>query len=191
MLVEIIKQFNWVDILFIIIMIRICYVSVKRGLVVEFFKFFGTLVAIYVSLHYYTGLSDFWQNRVNLEFIPLAFVDFLCVVVLAVLIYLVFVLLREVFGRFIKVEAVPHLNKWGGLVLGVFRGFLLISLFSFILVISTIDYFKLSVSRSYSGERLFKVAPRIYSSIWNGFMSKFATQEKFNKTVTEVEEKFK
>lgn len=191
MLLTIIKRLNWVDILVIIIMIRICFIAAKRGLVIEIFKILGTLAAVYVSLHYFAGLSDLWQDRAKIGFMPLEFVDFICLVALAVISYLVFVLFREVFARFIKIEAVPRLNIWGGLAVGVFRSFLLAGLLVFSLVISSVDYLKLSVAHSYSGERLSGVAVGCYTNIWNVLMSKFMSQEKFNKTVTEVQEELK
>ena len=56
MIVEIIKQFNWVDIFVIILSVRVLYIAVKNGLPVELFKLLGTIAAIYLSLHYYTIL---------------------------------------------------------------------------------------------------------------------------------------
>lgn len=187
MLLDIIKQFNWVDIIVVIILFRICYIAVKSGLPVELFKILGTLLAIYLSLHYYTMLSDFFRNRIAVKSLPLEFLDFLSFTVLAILGYLIFVSLRVLFHRLIKMEATPQFNKWGGLILGVGRGILLGGLIIFMLIISSVSYLKNSVKDSYSGKRLFKVAPATYSALWDNLMSKFATQEKFNSTILEVQ----
>lgn len=186
MLLEIFKQFNWVDILVVIILFRISYIAVKNGLPGELFKFLGVLSAIYLSLHYYTVLSDFFRNSLGVKSLPLEFLDFLSFIVLAILGYLVFVSLRSVCCRFIKMEATPKLNKGGGFILGIGRGFLVVGLIIFMLVISTIGYLKNSVNDSYLGKRLFKVAPATYSALWNNLMSKFMAKEKFNKTILEV-----
>lgn len=190
MILDILSQFNWVDILIITLLIRIGYVSLKNGLAPEFFKLLGTLLALYLSLHYYTSVSDFFRRRFSTEAMPLEFLDFICVNILAVLGYLSFVLLRSVFCHFIKADAVPQLNKWGGLVLGAFRGVLLVSLITFTLAISSITYLKDSVKNSYSVAHVLKIAPNTYSWIWNKFMSKFMTAEDFNKSVLEVQENF-
>jgi hypothetical protein len=84
-------------------------------------------------------------------------------------------------------EAAPQLNKWGGLVLGVARGFLLSSLILFMLFISNFSYLRYSTSDSYLSKRIFKLAPATYALLWNGFFSKFMTKERFNATINEVQ----
>lgn len=192
MVLDVIRQLNWVDIFVIIILFRICYVAVKSGFPVELFKLLGTIAATYLSLHYYTILSDGIVGRVPVtkEKMPLEFIDFLSCAILAIAAYLVFALLRSIFYRFIKMEAVPRLNKWGGFVLGLVRAYLLTGLIIFMLVISSIAYLENSVHKSYTGKHLFKVAAGVYSGVWNGLMSKFMVKEKFNKTIPEVEEGF-
>ncbi len=188
--IDIIKQFNWVDIFVVIVVFRICYISLKNGLAKEFFKLLGTLTAIYISLHYYIVICDFIRKSLPTEKVPLEFLDFLVFTVLAILGYLVFVLLRSIFHRFIKMEAVPKLNKWGGLVLGILRSFLLAGLIIFMLAISSIGYFKKSTENSYFGKRFFNIAPNTYSWLWNTITSKFMTAEKFNNKVTEFQQGF-
>jgi hypothetical protein len=96
-------------------------------------------------------------------------------------------LLRKVFSRFIQMEAVPNLNKWGSLILSMMRSFLFVSLLIFILVIAPTGYFRNSLNNSYSGKRLFNIAPTTYTWLWNSIMSKFRTQEKFNETIFEFQ----
>lgn len=189
MLLEVLRRINWVDILVIIILFRIGYVAIKNGLSAELFKFMGTLLAVYLSLHYYTALADWVRQRlgVDTERVPLEFLDFICFVVLTIAGYLVFVLLRLAFYRLIKMEAAPRLNQWGGFVLGIARGFLLIGLVIFMLVISSVSYLKTSVANSYSGRQLIKVAPDTYSWLWDNILSKFMPTEKFNQTAVEVQ----
>jgi membrane protein required for colicin V production len=184
-LLSTLKQFNWVDIFVVIIFIRICYVSLKSGFPVELFKFLGVVLAIYLSLHYYTSSADFIDARIKK--VPLEFSNLFSFAVLAILGNLIFVLLRSIFYRFIHMEAVPQLNKWGGFILGIARGILVISLLTFILVMSNIGYLKRSVANSYSGEYFLRVAPNIYSGLWNNLISKFMTKEKFNKAVLDIQ----
>jgi uncharacterized membrane protein required for colicin V production len=190
MLLNIISQLNWVDLVIIILLFRIGYIAIKNGLSVEIFKLLGTILAIYASLHYYTITSDYVRSLINKEEVPLEFLDFLSFSVLAILSYLAFVLLRSIFYRFIKMEAVPRLNKWGGFVLGLGRAFLLVGLVVFALVISSVTYLRNSAAGSYSGRRLFNVAPSAYSWLWNSIASKFMSGEKFNKAIAEVQENF-
>lgn len=192
MLLGIVKQFNWLDVFIIITIMRICYVALKSGVPAELFKLLGTIAGVYVGLQYYTQVSDalsrFFPGAK--EQAPLEFLDFACFGLLVILSYLIFVLLRKVFYQFVKMEVVSRLNKLGGLVLGIARAYLLTGLIVFALVISTVSYLKESVTGSYLGPRLFRAAPSTYSWLWGNLTSKFTPSEKFNKTVTEIEEGF-
>jgi hypothetical protein len=64
----------------------------------------------------------------------------------------------------------------------------LASLLIFMLVVSSVEYFKTSVLKSYSGVRFYKIAPFAYQYIWDNIMSKFSPSEKFNETILETEE---
>ena len=186
-LLDILKQFNWVDIFFVILLMRICYVAIKNGFPVEFFKLLGTLSAIYLSLHYFITFPDYILGRIGAKNIPLEYLTFISFLVLAIIGYLIFMLLSKAFSRFIHMEVVSNLNKWGSLILGMIRSFLLVSLIIFIFVIVPKDYFRNSVNKSYSGKRLLTIAPTTYTWLWNSIMSKFRTQEKFNDTVLKVQ----
>ena len=184
-LLSTLKQFNWVDIFVVIIFMRICYVSLKSGFPVELFKFLGVVSAIYLSLHYYTTLADFIGAPIKK--VPLESFHLFAFAVLAISGNFIFTLLRSIFYRFIHMEAVPQLNKWGGFVLGIARCILVVGLLTFILVIPNIDYLKKSVANSFSGNYFLRVAPNIYSGLWNNLISKFMPKEKFNKSVLDIQ----
>ncbi len=187
MLSNIFQRLNWVDVLVIVVLLKVCYAASKNGLPVEIFKLLGTVAATFIALHYYTALSDFALSGINKPKMSLEFVDFLCFLVLAEASYLIFVFLRKITFQLIKIEAVSTLNKWGGFILGIARAVLLSGLIIFALTISSITYFKNSVISSYSGKRLFKVCLDTYTAIWDNAASKFMTKDKFNKTIIEVE----
>jgi hypothetical protein len=83
-------------------------------------------------------------------------------------------------------EAVPALSKWGALILGFFRGILAAGLLAFLFAVSTTLYLNTSVAKSYYGRYLFDIVVSTYSGLWNGAMSKFMVNEKFNKGVLEI-----
>lgn len=175
-LLNTIRQFNWVDIFAVILLIRTGYIAIRNGLPVEFFKLLGTVAAIYTAMHYYLRLAGLIGGRF----------PFLFFIVLALFSYLVSVILRNLFYRFIKMEATPRLDRWGGFILGIIRGVFLISLLMFFFLILPGDYFKNSVKGSYSGRYLARIAPATYSKLWNGLFSKFMSQEKINQTINET-----
>jgi len=185
-----IKQFNWVDILIIILLFRVGYISLKNGFPIALFKLCGTVLAIYASLHYYTVLSDSFLNFFSIKKAPLELIDFVSFLFLALISYFLFVLFRNIFTHLIKMEAVSTLNKWGGLFLGAIRGVLLCGLLIFMLAVSGVNYLNSSAKHSYFGSWFFGAASNTYSFLWNDLVSKFMPNEKFNLKVTDTEEKF-
>jgi len=185
-LLEFLKQINWLDIFLVILLIRICYISTRNGLPDQLFWFLGTIGAIYISLHYYVGFADFIGKRFLLTEIPIEYRQTISFVLLALAGYVLFVLLQKIFSRFIKMEATPRLNKYGGIVLGVIRGFLVSGLIFFIFLMSTVVYLQHSVHTSYAGRHLSRIAPATYSWLWNNLMSKFMPSEKFNSAVLKI-----
>lgn len=191
MVLEILKQFNWVDVVLVFLLFKISYTSLKNGFVVELFKFLGTVFSIYIAFHYFTILSDSLVRHVPEEqSFPVEFMDFLTCTGLLIAIYMLFVLLRNTLCHFIKMEAVAALSKWGGFLLGIGRAVLAASLVVFLLFISSIGYLSASAKNSYIGQRVFNVSVSTYETIWNGFMYKLATGEKFNNTVTQVQQEY-
>lgn len=184
---SIIENINWFDICFAILLLRICYIAVKNGFPQEVFKIFGTIAAVFFSLQYYVSLSAFIRGRVGLESNALQSLDFFVFVILVILSHMFFVILRKIFSKALKVEALPTLNKWGGFILGLARGLLLGSLLMFILLLSGVGFLNRGAKESYSGKYIVGIAPAVYSSLWHGLFSKFFTGEKFNDNVLQVQ----
>jgi len=189
-MVNVITQFNFLDIIIIIISLRICYVAFQMGLAVEFFKILGTLLATYLSLHYYTGLSEIIQRWFIPKGMLLEFVDLLVFLVLAAGGYLSFVILRSSFYRYVRLEALPKISQLGGLILGAARLFFTIGLLIYILMISGVKYLNQSVKHSYLGSRSTLISTNTYDWLWSNIISKFSLKEKFNPAVTETLERF-
>ncbi len=189
-MVNFFAQSNFLDILIIIILIRICYISTITGLAVEFFKLSGILFSTYISLHYYTSISDIIQRSFFPKLMPLEFMDFLIFIILVLSGYMGFVALRSIFYRLIKLEAMPLINKFGGLILGVLRAYFIVGLLTFTLVISSVSYLNSSVKHSYLANKAFSISPAAYDWLWSNIVSKFSPKEKFNPTINEVTQKF-
>jgi len=185
-LLDFLKQFNWIDIFILVLFLRIAYISLKTGLPAEFFKILGTLSAVYLSLHYYASFANFFAERFAPKNKPIPILEFLFFIALAFIGYVFFMLLRLLLCRFVTAEVTPNLSKWGGLIVGLTRGFLLASLALFIFFISGVTYFKKSINDSFSGKYIVEVAPTTYSWFWYNIISKFKTNEKFNKSVLDV-----
>ena len=178
------------DILILIIAFRICYIAVQVGLSIEFFKFLGALFSTYVALHYYTTLSDMIQRRFLPKAMPLEFMDFIIFLILVTAVYIGFIALRSIFYHFMKLEAAPRISKVGGFIFGLARGYLVIGLVIYTLMISSVSYLDSAVKHSYIGVRACSISPRVYNWLWSSIFSKFSAHEKFNPTVTEVMDRY-
>lgn len=186
MLFKMLKQLNWVDIVVIILLIRISYIALQSGLFLESFKLLGTILALYLSLHYYSVLGSFLANRMGIKTLSPLALNFISFIVLMIAGYLIFKILRELFAKFIKLEPTAGLDKWGGLILGVIRGFLSVSLVIFMLAASHAGYFRKSVKGSFSGKDLINISISTYAGIWNAALSKFMAKENFNQNTGEI-----
>jgi len=187
-LIDILKQFNWLDIFLVVFFVRICYVSIKRGLTIEFFKFIGILLSVYLSFQYYTLLSNFLHNVAFLGAIPLGFLKFICFLALAFSGYFLLVALRRLFTLLIKIEDVPgEINRWAGLLLGLLRGVLTVSFILFVLFISSNDYLRGSVQGSLVAKPVFRIAPFVYRGICDSIMCKFFPGQGLNGDVLSIE----
>lgn len=187
MVLNYLKQMNWVDILIAILLIRICYVAVKTGFPTEFFKLLGTVAAIYLACHYYVKAGIFLQNCIHLEgegWLKISI--FIAFLVLAFLGYFVFMVIRNFLTFLIKMEAVSRLNRWGALILGIVRGTLFVSLFLFMLAVFNNDYLKNSMTDSLWTSKFFKWTPAIYSALWNNLIYRLMDKETLNKAVFDV-----
>jgi len=164
------------------------YVGSKNGLSTELFKLAGTLLAAYLSLHYYTAFAAGLVRNIGLEETSLRVVNFVCFVLLAIAGYFVFIILRKIFLRFVRLEPTATLEKWGGFIIGIVRSSLIISLLLFIFLLSSVGYLKQSVNDSYSGKGMVAISTNTYTWLWDSLISKFMTREKFNHEVISVQE---
>ncbi len=187
MIFSYLKQINWIDVLVIIILIRMCYIAVKTGFSIEIFKLLGTVCAIYLACHYYIRASGFLNSTLSLqEGAGLRFLQFFVFLLLAFLGYLFFVIVRVVISTLIRMEANSLLNHWGAFSISVIRLCLFISLLFFSIAISNLSYLKRSLSNSFSGPRLINLTPKVYASVWSGLVSRFMNKESFNQSASQV-----
>ncbi|MDP2767975.1 MAG: CvpA family protein [Candidatus Methanoperedens sp.] len=190
MILEILSKFNFLDFVILIVLLRICCIAGKMGLSVEIFKLSGIIFSTYIALHYYTTFSGLIQRQFLPKAISREFMDFIIFLLLIIAGYLCFVVLRSILFRFIQLNAIPKINQFAGLILGIGRGFLVVGLLSFTLVISGVTYLSSSVKYSYLGSKAFAISPQAYGWLWNNIFSKYSAQEKFNSTVTKAIDKF-
>ncbi|MFA4991529.1 MAG: CvpA family protein [Candidatus Omnitrophota bacterium] len=156
-------KFNWVDIVFITLLVRICYIAFKNGVLPEFFKLLGLWTGFVLSCNNYALLSGFLARHTKLNATNLDVLSFSLIFFCGVL---AFKLLNIGTGKLLKLgEGVSLPNKIVGLAFGLVRGFLLIGFLYTISVNSPFDYLSKSAKdKSFSGQYVSGISSFAYES---------------------------
>ncbi len=153
-------KFNWVDVLFVTLLIRACYIGFRNGLLSEFLRFLGLLIAFLLSVNNYTLISSFLSSHTKWAGEELGIISFLFIF-LSVL--LVFKIAASVIGVFLDRNMISGLSKLTGLGIGFGRGILLISLIYVSFVNSPFEYISRSArDRSLASLYISNVASTAY-----------------------------
>lgn len=156
---------NWVDILFVTLLIRICYIAFKSGFLPELFKSLGLLTAFMVSFNNYASLSDFIATHARWTGARPGVISFLFIFIAILFIFKILLIVARVFlgGKDISV-----FNRSIALSLGLGRGLLLTSLIYILFVNSPFEYLSISArDRSFSGRYVLNVAASVYRNCIN------------------------
>lgn len=154
------SQFNWVDILILLICVRCAYVGLKSGFSWEIFKFIGLTFAMVLSLMKYKLLSNFLGAH---SILPGHLTDLISLSFIFLASLLAFALLRLILARIIQVQVSERLDSLGGALLGFARGWVFSSLLLGVFIQFPIPYLKNSIEvRSASGKAVLRAAPLIY-----------------------------
>lgn len=161
---EILTKINWVDVLVVIVILRTSYVSLQDGLSHEILPLIGSVCMLVFPLHYYNKTALFFYN--NGLALPMALLDLLGFVVLAVCIGLLFRFFKVFIDKIIKVSWHPLIEKFGGLAAGILRSVVLVSLILVMLMLIPLSYLQWSVrDRSLTGMYFLRIGPAIYEKV--------------------------
>jgi uncharacterized membrane protein required for colicin V production len=154
-------KFNWVDIFFVILLFRTCYIGFRKGLLPEFFRLLGLFSAFVLSFNNYILISDFLAKHVKLTGLKAEIAGFLFIFLSVIL---VFKLLAVISEKILGVsENVSLANQAIGFVLGLTRGVLLTGLVYILFIHSPVNYFyKSAKEKSFSAPYASLTAPFAY-----------------------------
>ena len=178
MLYPYISQFNWIDILLIICILRMCYIGSRRGIGIELFKAANLCFCAFVALHFYFSLGEFMH--IKIPALPLEAAAIFNYVILLVIITIIFKILRDGILIFFKGETVSSISKYLGLIFGFIRGVFISGLIIFGLLISTIHYFELSARTSFFGSKIVKFPMKTYEIVFYGIVAKVFPDQSIN-----------
>jgi len=161
---NILTKLNWIDILVIILLFRVTYVAFQDGLSHEIFPLIGSICTVVLALHYYHNLAIFISKHfLN---IPVQVLDFLVFLLLVLGMGFIFKFLKVFVDNFMKVTWHPAVEKFGGLVIGLLKATVVVSIVLTMLALLPLPYLQRSIrDRSMTGLYFLKIGPAIYEKV--------------------------
>ncbi len=176
---EISESQNLIDLVFLILCLRVIYISISRGIVSESFKLAGLLLGSFFAFHYYSSLAD------KIPFLSREYSLLLSFLLILLWIRLIFTLSRLIVTFFFKKGEVYFTEGVMLFFLGAFRASLIGSIIFFSLYLSPLDSKHFCHNISYSISK--NVGPKIYLVAFQVY-DKFSSKIVVNKEVEEYYE---
>ena len=178
-----IHSLNWVDIVVLVLGIRIIYIGMRTGIMTEFIKFLGLVVALFASFQYYIVVGE--SIKIGGK-IPESFFLAAGFLVIWGAVTLVFMFLRQGFFMLFTVQTVSALDKWGGAILAVGRFIVTASMVMFVLLVTGNEYLQTKTTEAFSRKYFVNVAPGLYHGLSTRFVSRVAPNVKYNSAVRDA-----
>lgn len=161
---DVILKLNWIDVLAVIIILRISYISFQNGLSHEIFPLVVSIVSITLSLRYYNNIAVFIKhNMMNANIYILNLVVFICLIAILGIIGR---FLRAILDVIIKVTWHPLIERFGGLIIGSMRSVIVTSMVLIAIALVPVSYLQWSIrDRSLTGMYFLRVGPAIYERL--------------------------
>ena len=184
MLTHLIKSINWIDIALVVLFVRTIFVGVKNGFISEFFKSIGLIIAVFVSLHYYSFLAAWVAKKTNITW------GYWDLATFAALWFTVMFFFKFVIdGIFILFKAeTTHqgFDKYGSGIVAVGRGILLCSLTIFLVLLMHSSPLTRMTLHSYSYKIAGRAAVNTYSFLYSHLIDKLFVSEHYNAAAPQV-----
>ncbi len=160
---QILENFNWIDILLILLLIKTVYSGARAGLTAELFRTIGTIISIIVGLHYYNEIAADLSTYVKAPVWLLQVIILAAIIILASIIFRYAVILLL---KILNIQFIQHIEKIGGALLGLARGFLAGGLLLIILLLLPAEYLTTSISeKSFLSPCFITATEKTYSFI--------------------------
>ena len=157
-----------IDLLFLILCLRVIYISISRGIIRENFKIGGLLLGSFFAFQYYSSLADSISDKI--PFLNRGYFLLFSFLLILLGIRLIFTLFRLIVTFFFKKDEVYLKERVLLFFLGAFRASLVGSIIFFALYLSPLDskYFCHSISYSVFkniGPKIYLIAFKVYDKV--------------------------
>ncbi len=155
--------FNWIDLICLTLLFIGGYFGFKKGFIYQIFRFAGIIAAMFLALHTYGTIA---RLMCKYCFLPLSAAKILSFLIIVITVIILARIAAVAVQKAVKVTIVKNLDKAGGLILGLLRYSIIISLVLMGLLFIPWSYLRISINdRSCVGKHLVKVAPAVYSGL--------------------------
>ncbi|NQT28115.1 MAG: CvpA family protein, partial [Candidatus Omnitrophica bacterium] len=174
---------TFIDLVFLILCLRVVYISISRGIIHECFKLAGLLLGSFFAFHYYSSLADKISDKI--PFLGREYFLLFSFLLILLGVRLIFTLSRLIVTFFFKKDEVYFKEMVMLFFLGSFRASLIGSIIFISLYLSPLDAKNFCHSISYSISK--NVGPKIYLVAFKVY-DKFSPKIVVNKGVEEYYE---
>lgn len=171
MIIDILKSFNWIDFIAVILLFRILYISVNLGSLVEGFKVLGVVSGTILALENFNVVAGFITGYISL---PIGIVNSVSFIALAFFGYFICLVLRDLVLKFVKrkEKKLLLLDRLVALCLGLVRFALVFSLILLGLRLSGFENFYNDTKNSYFAPYFVNLAPLAHKFIISSLVAK-------------------
>lgn len=163
MIPNILRHFNWVDIIVLIFILRGVYRGAKNGIVLEFFSLSGWCAAIFFSFRFSKTIAQTLHERTEIPLVVNELLVFAAIVIAAIVITNI---AGGILKRVIKIKIIERPSLFGGAALGLFKAGLILSVLFYAAGILRIPYLEKSIQeRSLSGKSISRIVDIVYHNI--------------------------
>ena len=168
---EVASKINWVDVLVLIVVLRISYVALHDGFSHEIFPLIGTTCTGIICYSYYNTVSVYLSGRLesllkSAPKIPSAAWNFIAFLLLVIVVGLSFKFLRALVDKLVKVTWHPFVESIGGLICGILRASVVLSVVLVFISLIKLPYLNHSINeRSLTGGYFLRIVPDISGKV--------------------------
>ncbi|MCQ9207700.1 MAG: CvpA family protein [Omnitrophica bacterium] len=157
---------NWVDIIALILLIRITYISSRIGVGKQILPVVLLVFILTVSLHNYKDIASFFAGRYAFSTLICRFFSYFFITVIFSVGYHI---ISHVTGfRLLSGEMEPgRIEKVGGTALGIIRSGLIIGMVLIGLLLMPVRFVEKSVRKSFLGSFYINASLRVYTTVAN------------------------
>ena len=168
---ELLERVNCADIIALILLIRISYISSYIGVGKQILPLILLVIILPITLYSYREIAFFFVERYSLDASLCIFFSFIIIISVFSMVYRTVLRITGALFHIGQMEAIG-IEKAGGVILGLARTTIIVGLLMIAFILAPFKFIENSVKDSYSGVFIIKKNVQLYSYITNAILGK-------------------